>query len=129
MSRSGTVADGSSVHLRHAIRVDENAASPRVARITSHRACHHQDNPVIRDAELPHSTIEAECPRGVAIVEPEGGRGDEDGPGVVSALVLSCCRHLSVIVSSRTKSEAVTSTFTIRVLADHYDEHQEQKQR
>jgi hypothetical protein len=68
------------VKIQVARLVVEDGAGERVARVASHVVRQHKDDLRIGNAEALDSTIEGESVCEMAVVEPEAGGRDEDGP-------------------------------------------------
>lgn len=75
------------VEVERAVGVVVDGAGEGVARVAGHVVGEHEDDLGVRDAEAFDGAVEGEDVGEVAVVEPEAGGGDEDGPvgGVLGA--------------------------------------------
>ncbi len=68
------------VEVERAVGVVVDGAGEGVARVAGHVVGEHEDDLGVRDAEAFDGAVEGEDVGEVAVVEPEAGGGDEDGP-------------------------------------------------
>ena len=68
------------VEIQRAVRVVVDGPREGVARVAGHVVRQHEDDLRVGDAESLYGAVEGEDVGEVAVVEPEAGGGDQDGP-------------------------------------------------